>query len=181
MPIRFGGNVGFNKRIGGVNIGVNIPFGGDKTNTTKIGEEAGTKNNGIGHMMAVASEAGLFARPNVYRVDFFPPVQYNENFRQNWGNSKLESIGYNCDTISVPGHNLSTKPNRTYGLKKEYVYDKLFDTVNATFYVSEQMDEYHFFTDLSVEGIVSSYSGVSIFGNGISNLRSEIIILNNKK
>tara|TARA_Y100000590_G_scaffold266069_1_gene298862 strand:+ start:30 stop:575 length:546 start_codon:yes stop_codon:yes gene_type:complete len=51
----------------------------------------------------------------------------------------------------MPGRNIATKPNKTYGLKKEYAYDKIHPELQATFYVSENLEEFHFFeawTDL---------------------------------
>tara|TARA_B110000495_G_scaffold46470_1_gene38527 strand:- start:911 stop:1759 length:849 start_codon:yes stop_codon:yes gene_type:complete len=151
MAIRFGGNLGFNKKIGGINIGVNIPFGSDGHNTTKVGNDLGTKNNTIGRMISHASENNMFSRPNLYRVEITPPNQQvlhsDFDFNKKWTPRLIDSIAFNCDTINIPGQNLSTKPNKTYSLKKEYVYDKIYDTVNATFYVGEGMNEYHFFQD----------------------------------
>lgn len=152
MPIRFGGNIGFNKQIGGVNVGVNIPIFGDRRNRTIVGRDTGTKKNSIRTIIAKASEANLYARPNIYNVRITPPNvssldNSNSGFNSKWSQRRLENIAFNCDTISIPGQNLSTKPNKTYSLKKEYVYDKIYDTVNATFYVSEALDEYHFFED----------------------------------
>ncbi len=146
MAIKFGGNIGFNKKIGGVNIGVNFPFG-NTANTTKIGGSTTTTDNGISRMIASASNDGMFSRPNIYRLQITPPINAGEEFRKRWSASLLEKIGFNCDSISVPGHSISTKPNKTYSLKKEYAYDKIYDSVNATFYVSENLDEYHFFED----------------------------------
>jgi len=71
----------------------------------------------------------------------FPPAKLLDQ----WGGDNIRRISFNCHQISIPGSNISTKPLKTYGLKKEYAYDKIFDEISSSFYLSESMDEYHFF------------------------------------
>ena len=40
---------------------------------------------------------------------------------------------------------MATKAHKPYGLKREYVYEKLFDIMNMSFYMSEEMHEHNFF------------------------------------
>jgi len=40
---------------------------------------------------------------------------------------------------------MSTKEHKTYGLKREYAYEKLYDTVEMSFYMSDKMHEFNFF------------------------------------
>ena len=51
----------------------------------------------------------------------------------------------NCDSVAIPGHVIATKEHKTYGLKREYVYDKLYEMVSMSFYMSDKMHEFNFF------------------------------------
>ena len=42
-----------------------------------------------------------------------------------------------CDQVQLPGMNYSTIQNRTFGEFRETPYEKLFDTVNMSFYVDK--------------------------------------------
>lgn len=144
MPLRIDGDFGFN--IGGVRV--RLPIFGDRRNTSKVGEVKSSRKNDISTIVAQASNSGMFSRPNLYRMEITPPrFDFAQVFNEKWTPRIVEDIGYNCDTCSIPGHALSTKPNKTYSLKKEYVYDKMYDPIGATFYVSEDLAEYHFFED----------------------------------
>ena len=142
----FGGNLGFNKQIGGVNFGINIPFGDQRGEKSVIGNSGKTPNNNISRIIGQVSEGGGFSKPALYRIRVTPPKGMSD-----WTNREQQHIYFNCDSISMPGRNIATKPNKTYGLKKEYAYDKIHPELQATFYVSENLEEFHFFeawTDL---------------------------------
>ena len=141
-----GGNLGFNKQIGGVNFGINIPFGDQRGEKSVVGKSGKTPNNNINKIIGQVSEGGGFSKPALYRIKVTPPAGMNA-----WSNQDQQHIYFNCDSISFPGKNISTKPLKTYGLKKEIAYDKIYSELVATFYVSESLEEFHFFeawTDL---------------------------------
>ena len=141
-----GGVLGFNKQIGGVNFGINIPFGDQRGNKSRIGDGGKTPQNNINRIIGQVSEGGGFSKPALYRIQITPPAGMSD-----WTNQEQQHIYFNCDSITIPGRNITTKPNKTYGLKKEYAYDKIHPEIIATFYVSESLEEFHFFeawTDL---------------------------------
>lgn len=51
----------------------------------------------------------------------------------------MEMVMLFCDSVSLPGLSLSTTPQRVYGEVREIPYEKMFDTINLTFYVDTQM------------------------------------------
>ena len=144
MAIRLGGNLGFNKQIGGLNLGINIPFGDQGGNKTEVGDGGKTLDNSHSRIITHVWEGGGHSKPALYRVKITPP-----NSMSNWENNiaALKHITFNCDSIGIPGRNISTKPFKTYGLKKEYAYEKIHPEIQATFYVSESYDEFRFFEE----------------------------------
>lgn len=138
MAIRIGNN---DIRLGGTNVGFTIPFG-RTANQARVGDSGSTPDNDIDRIKAAAVNSGLFSRPSLYRIRMTPP---DTMLGEGWNSSILRDICFNCDSISIPGQNISTKANKTYGLKKEYAYDKTFAEINATFYCSEDLTENHFF------------------------------------
>ena len=74
---------------------------------------------------------------NRYEVTFIPPVKI--------GNNDLKSVMMYCDSLSLPGLNISTQQARTYGEVREMPYERLFDNVNMTFYVDNYMTSKHVF------------------------------------
>jgi len=163
MAIRLGGNI-FNQRgrgVGGnlnlqrifggggsgvfgpgITIGTNIPIGFSRVVNPDVGDARTTHDNTLSKFVRdIGNESGLWARPSLFKIVMTPASKLIKK----WGLSKLRQIGFNCHQISIPGNNIATKALKTYGLKKEYVYDKLFDEISSSFYVSESMDEYHFF------------------------------------
>ena len=97
-----------------------------------------TPKNHINRMMANVKNSNLFSRPYLYYVFIHPPKTFASK-------TELESIQLNCETVAIPGHVLATKEHKTYGLKREFVYEKLFEMVSMTFYMSDQMHEFNFF------------------------------------
>lgn len=160
MAIRLGGNLGFNKRIGGVNLGVNIPFGDSGVNTSRVGSSGKTQDNSINRIISHVSESGQFSKPALYKIQIIPPRGLKDWISDT---KTMKHIAFNCDSISMPGRNIATKANKTYGLKKEYAYDKIHQEITSTFYVSETLEEFQFFeawTDLmfDADGNVGWYN-----------------------
>ena len=144
-----GGNIGFRKVFGGggsgtfgpgVTLGFNIPFGVNAVNLPDVGKGRTTPDNTINRVVSQAKNDGLYSRPTIYNIILTKPPNL-----KGWSGDQLRKIGFNCHQISIPSSNIATKPLKTYGLKKEYAYAKLFEEITSSFYLSEQMDEYHFF------------------------------------
>ena len=138
------GNIAGRVRLpGGISIGANIPIGVDprKANKKTI-EDIGTKNltprNSINRMLSNVKNSNLFSRPYLYYIFITPPKVFVNN-------SILDGIMLNCESVSIPGHIMATKEHKTYGLKREYAYDKLYELVTMSFYVSNKMHEFNFF------------------------------------
>ncbi len=139
----FGNILGKVKLPGGVTIGGNFPIGTDPFKGKKqpgVGGEDSTPQNGINRMMANVKKGGLFSRPYLYYVFITPPKTL-----MGVDIGDIRGVQLNCHTCSIPGFTMATKEHKPYGLKREYVYEKLFDTMNMTFYVSEEMHEHNFF------------------------------------
>ena len=127
--------------LGGISLGVNIPIGVDPKRANKKTIDIGTNttsDNSINRMLSNVKKADLFSRPCLYKVFITPPKQL-------LGQYPIQGIQLNCDTVSIPGHTMSTKEHKTYGLKREYAYEKLYDTVEMSFYMSDKMHEFNFF------------------------------------
>ena len=128
---------------GGISVGANIPIGVDprKANKKTI-EDIGTNNitprNSINRMLANVKNSNLFSRPYLYYIFITPPKVFVNN-------SILDGIQLNCESVSIPGHVIATKEHKTYGLKREYAYDKLYEMVAMSFYMSDKMHEFNFF------------------------------------
>ncbi len=139
----FGNILGKVKLPGGVTIGANFPIGTDPSKGKKqpgVGGEDSTPQNGINRMMANVKKGGLFSRPYLYYVFITPPKTL-----MGADVGDIRGVQLNCSACSIPGFTMATKEHKPYGLKREYVYEKLFDTMNMTFYVSEEMHEHNFF------------------------------------
>ncbi len=139
----FGNILGKVKLPGGVTIGANFPIGTDPSKGKKqpgVGGEDSTPQNGINRMMANVKKGGLFSRPYLYYVFITPPKTL-----MGVDVGDIRGIQLNCSACSIPGFTMATKEHKPYGLKREYVYEKLLDTMNMTFYVSEEMHEHNFF------------------------------------
>tara|TARA_Y100000782_G_C10165674_1_gene257553 strand:- start:981 stop:1640 length:660 start_codon:yes stop_codon:yes gene_type:complete len=100
----------------------------------------GPLNNSITKMLSQVKQSEGFSRPNLYRVEIHPPDPGPSM-------GSIRSIQLNCDSVAIPGAILATKENKTFGLQKHYVYDKLLEMITLTFYVSDNMQEFHFFQE----------------------------------
>lgn len=150
MPLRLGTSFG-NARFGistkwpkGISLGANIPLGVDPTKANKkqinkLSTNLKTPANHINRMMSQVKDSNFFSRPCLYKIEISPPtgIQLNAGIQK--------SINLNCDTVSVPGMNISTKPHRTYGWAREYAYETSFVPLDLSFYVSDDMREFHLF------------------------------------
>jgi hypothetical protein len=56
-----------------------------------------------------------------------------------FGITHLEKIQMFCDSISIPGSNIASAPNRSYGEVREAPYEKLYGTITLTFFVDNTM------------------------------------------
>jgi len=72
------------------------------------------------------------ARTNRYRAIIPVPVS-------NLGSADKQLISLFCDSVSLPGINLSTTPQRVFGEVREMPYEKIYDPVQMTFLVDSQM------------------------------------------
>ena len=143
-------DLGIFGRVGGFNIGANIPFGVGRNNeatpksiTDKF-KEVKTPGNTINTMMANVTKSGLFSRPYLYRILITPPKELFTAY----SSDRLKSIMLNCESLSIPGYTMATKPHKTYGIAKEYVYEKIPENpVTLGFYMSDKMHEFNFFND----------------------------------
>ena len=72
------------------------------------------------------------ARTNRYSVVMTPPVSVT-------GFSGLREILLYCDAIQIPGINLSTTQNRTFGEFREVPYEKLYGDIQMSFYVDTNL------------------------------------------
>ena len=140
-------NLGGRWKVGGVNLGFNIPFGTDKR--AKLGDSkkypapTKTPGNSINRMMANVRQSDLFSRPYLYSVIISPPALLYPAYSM----PQLQNMMLNCSSVNIPGFVMATKEHKTYGLKREYVYEKLVNACSMEFYLSDQMFEYNFFRD----------------------------------
>lgn len=82
------------------------------------------------------------ARNNRYSVIITPPLGLQLPQTKTMD---LQSMLLFCDQIQVPGLNISTTQNRTFGEFREVPYEKLFGDVNISFYVDSGMYVKEFF------------------------------------
>lgn len=88
-------------------------------------------------------KVGGIARTNRYSVILTPP----SSLPNIGGNDGTQYILLFCDQVQVPGLNISTTQNRTFGEFREVPYEKLFGDVNLSFYVDNGMTVKRLFDD----------------------------------
>ena len=113
-------------------MALNLPF------LTKDSARKDAKPNKINQFIAEV-KTGALARTNRFGVEFTPPGSINP------GN--LQKILLFCDTVQLPGINYSTVQNRTFGEFREVPYEKLYEPINLTFYVDNDMKVKQLFDD----------------------------------
>jgi hypothetical protein len=82
------------------------------------------------------------ARANRYNVIITPPKKL-----PSLGNLGLSNMLLFCDQIQIPGINISTIQNRTFGEFREVPYEKLFGDIQLSFYVDNNLTVKGFFDD----------------------------------
>ena len=113
-------------------MALNLPF------LTKNTDRKDAKPNKINQFISEV-KTGALARTNRFGVEFTPPAGINP------GN--LRKILLFCDTVQLPGINYSTVQNRTFGEFREVPYEKLYEPINLTFYVDNDMQVKKMFDD----------------------------------
>lgn len=79
------------------------------------------------------------ARTNRFIVEFgLPQLIQKDMFN-------LEVIQLFCETASIPGVNIATQPNRSFGEQREIPYDRTFEPITLNFYVDSAMVVKEFF------------------------------------
>jgi hypothetical protein len=79
-------------------------------------------------------------RSSRYTVVMAAPISMGASETNN-----LRQILLFCSEASIPGVNIATTPIKTFGELRETPYDKIFDNVNLTFYVDQNMHVKYFF------------------------------------
>jgi len=113
-------------------MALNLPF------LTKDTARKDAKPNKINQFISEV-KTGALARTNRFGVEFTPPAGINP------GN--LRKILLFCDTVQLPGINYSTVQNRTFGEFREVPYEKLYEPINLTVYVDNDMQVKKMFDD----------------------------------
>lgn len=91
------------------------------------------------------------ARNNRFIVEFgLPQLIQKDVFN-------LEIIQLFCESASIPGINIATQPNRSFGEQREIPYDRTFEPVTLNFFVDNAMTVKHFF-DNWMGVIINPYS-----------------------
>jgi len=88
-------------------------------------------------------KVGGIARTNRYSVILTPPA----SLPSVGGNDGTQYILLFCDQVQVPGLNISTVQNRTFGEFREVPYEKLYGDLNLSFYVDNGMTVKRLFDD----------------------------------
>jgi hypothetical protein len=70
------------------------------------------------------------ARTNRFEVEMTPP---------GGATTSLDRMLLFCSSTSIPGINLASAANRTYGETREVVYDRMYEPMNMTFHVDRKM------------------------------------------
>jgi hypothetical protein len=82
------------------------------------------------------------ARTNRFRVILTPPSKLPQ-----LGVEGLKNILLFCDQVQIPGLNLATIQNRTYGEFREVPYEKLYGDIQMSFYVDNNLTVKGLFDD----------------------------------
>jgi hypothetical protein len=105
-------------------MALNLPF------LSKDTARKDAKPNKINQFISEV-KTGALARTNRFAVEMRPPGGINP------GN--LRRILLFCDSVQLPGINYSTVQNRTFGEFREVPYEKLYEPINLTFYVDNDL------------------------------------------
>lgn len=84
-------------------------------------------------------KTGGLMTTNRFRVEFsVPPILLNSKNSYNY-TGDLRTVLLYCDSAQLPGLNISTQQSRIYGELREMPYERLYDNVNLTFYIGNDM------------------------------------------
>lgn len=104
------------------------------------------KSSKLKEFIANVKTGGLM-RTSRYSVLMSKPASMGKS-----GISDVRKLLLFCSDIQLPGLNIITTQNRTFGELREIPYDKSYDNVNMTFYVDQNMDIKEYF-DIWVNSI----------------------------
>lgn len=105
----------------------------------------------LNQFIAQVKNVGM-ARTNRYSVIMAPPQnEWMAEYRD------LEEILLFCDQIQLPGVNLATVQNRSFGEFREVPYEKLFGDISMNFYVDQALVVKQFF-DAWMSSIQNPYT-----------------------
>jgi hypothetical protein len=76
------------------------------------------------------------ARNSKFAVELTLPEQMRQNFNIS---SRLQTVLLFCDSAALPGINIATNANSTFGEVRETPYDRIFDTLSLSFYIDNSM------------------------------------------
>lgn len=82
---------------------------------------------------------GSLARSNRFAIGFTPPKTTQKPYIGGADPATLRKVILFCDQVQLPGVNYSTVQNRVFGEFRETPYEKLFDNINMSFYVDNDM------------------------------------------
>ena len=89
----------------------------------------------ISDFVAQVSYAGGLARVNRYRVDIPVPKLVGSSVQY----SDINMMQLFCDSVQLPGLNVNTAQNRTFGEVREIPYEFLYEPIQLTFYTDATM------------------------------------------
>lgn len=105
---------------------------------------------------------GLMRTAN-YSVEISPPMKLR-------GSKNLERIQLFCDSINIPGVNIASIANRSYGETREAPYEKQYGTITLTFFVDTAMETKKFF-DSWIDSIQNPFTrNFEYYNNYATNL-----------
>jgi hypothetical protein len=124
---------------------------------------------------------GAVARTNRFAILFTPPVAVDaKGTPTNPDYSSLRKILLFADSVQLPGVNFSTIQNRAYGEFREVPYEKLFDNINMSFYVDQDLKVKKLF-DQWINGIQNPRTRTfNYYNNYTTNMVIEVQDLNDK-
>lgn len=112
----------------------------------------------LNQFIAQVKNVGM-SRTNRYSVIMAPPQnEWMAEYRD------LEEILLFCDQVQLPGVNLATVQNRTFGEFREVPYEKLFGEISMSFYVDQSLVVKQFF-DAWMNSIQNPYTRTFAYYN----------------
>lgn len=98
----------------------------------------------LNEFTALIKSTGLMRNAR-YSIEMPSPntIQYGTR----WANVDIKNIMLLCDQIQVPGLNYTTTANLTYGETREVPYTRMYDNINMSLYVDNNMMTKNYFDD----------------------------------